>query len=325
MVATVERFHCTFSQLYITLVFICILGSKGQHQSPVHRRSTDYQDSPAKKQLNFYDGAGDVLAPMDIEGVSLSSSKQIKDKTGEMSVDENQSGHTHQGRDSIDELTKSDSTKHRNIHVDVTQPPVLMSEPNRRGGGLGEVPKKLVPSASTERIMDILRERGLDDGRGVQSAGERKVHLSESLEEVDEDTSSYASDGDEVVAYPKDHVSSSTPAASKTEGQHHHQRGSRLDGLLSPSQIFSVGSSPVHGSSQELYRRSSLSSLVSLPEGTFLGEARHKDGSLMSIVFQVQVNSERAKKKEREREREREREVLFVEREREIERNLDQV
>lgn len=33
--------------------------------------------------------------------------------------------------------------------------------------------------------------------------------------------------------------------------------------------------------------RSSLASVLSLPEGTFLGNARHKDGSLMAIVFQV--------------------------------------
>ena len=31
----------------------------------------------------------------------------------------------------------------------------------------------------------------------------------------------------------------------------------------------------------------SEASVLSLPEGTFMGEAKHKDGSLMAIVFQV--------------------------------------
>lgn len=35
------------------------------------------------------------------------------------------------------------------------------------------------------------------------------------------------------------------------------------------------------------FDRGSVTSLSSLPEGTFLGEARHKDGSLLSIIFQV--------------------------------------
>lgn len=31
----------------------------------------------------------------------------------------------------------------------------------------------------------------------------------------------------------------------------------------------------------------SLTSQVSIQEGTFLGDAKHKDGSLMAVVFQV--------------------------------------
>lgn len=44
----------------------------------------------------------------------------------------------------------------------------------------------------------------------------------------------------------------------------------------------------VGGPSSE-FDRGSVTSLSSLPEGTFLGEARHKDGSLLSIIFQVML------------------------------------
>ena len=32
---------------------------------------------------------------------------------------------------------------------------------------------------------------------------------------------------------------------------------------------------------------SSMASVLSLPEGMFVGDAKHKDGSLMAVVFQV--------------------------------------
>ena len=35
------------------------------------------------------------------------------------------------------------------------------------------------------------------------------------------------------------------------------------------------------------YDRLSLGSQMSIQDGTFLGDARHKDGSLMAVVFQV--------------------------------------
>lgn len=42
------------------------------------------------------------------------------------------------------------------------------------------------------------------------------------------------------------------------------------------------------GSSQDL-DGSSLASAASIPEGTYVGDARHKDGSLMAVVFQVRT------------------------------------
>ena len=46
------------------------------------------------------------------------------------------------------------------------------------------------------------------------------------------------------------------------------------------------------GETSKEFDRGSVSSLCSLPEGTFLGEARHQDGSLLSIIFQVRTCGE---------------------------------
>ena len=230
---------------------------------------------------------------MDIDRVPLSSSKQIKDGPSQASIDEGDERRLH--LDVADPLAIMDdlakSTKARQRTSDVTRPLSSTSEPSNRTTSHDEVevPRKLVPSTSTERIMDILRERGLGIGQ-VQSSGERKrPGLSVSLEEVDEDC--YSSDSEEDSKYPKDVITSSTPAAVTRSDESLHQCRHQLDGLLSPSNVFSVGSSPVHGSGQEFNVRSSLNSLVSLPEGTFLGKARHKDESLMCIVFQVNCTS----------------------------------
>lgn len=178
----------------------------------------------------------------------------------------------------IDDLAKLNSARQNDSSA--ARPLSSVSEPYGTGQENG-VPKRLVPSASTERIMEILRERGLDIG--VQYGGERKKPLNDSLEEVPEEC--YGSDREEVLQDQKDHISSSTPATNGEE-HHRHHRSPRLEGWTSPH-MFTMGSSPVHGSSQDLDRRASVNSLVSLPEGTYLGEACHKDGSLMSIVFQV--------------------------------------
>ena len=232
---------------------------------------------------------------MDIaEGTSLSSSEKISKDLSEVSLQSR--GGLVQGIDPlviINDLANTDSIlRHRNS--DLARPLSSMSEPTRMERD-SSVPHKLVPSTSTERIMDILRERGLDVGGAARSssAGERRGLLSESLEVVNEEVvlSSEEEEGDKVTRYP---VNSSTPAAAvKSEDplQAERRGGGSSEGMLSPAHLlFSVGSSPVHGgSSQDLQRRASITSLVSLPEGTYLGEARHKDGSLMSIVFQVRM------------------------------------
>lgn len=252
---------------------------------------------------------------MDIEGVSPSLSGQIactKEKSEsqsheinhqtsstnhstkpELATSDTVTGITTDHEDTdllaiIDDLARSNLARQRTS--DTTHPLSSASEPYHRteGSHHHEVPKRLVPSASTERIMDILRERGLDVGT-QKSEGEKKRLLDESLEEVAEEESYSSGQEEGEMATPyhgRDHFSSSTPAEKLGE-QVHHNRGSRAEGVMSPPHLFSVGSSPVHGSNQELHRRSSLNSLVSLPEGTYLGEAKHKDGSLMSIVFQV--------------------------------------
>ena len=242
---------------------------------------------------------------MDIEGVPPPLSEQIAEER-ESQSHENQTSSPNRGTRPelatsdtvtgetigdidplaiIDDLAKSNLARQRTS--DTVRPLSSTSEPSRRTESNHEVPKKLVPSASTERIMDMLRERGLDVG--TPSEGERKKPFNESLEEVAEE--SYGSGQEDETASPchhRDHFSSSTPAEKSTEylQQVRHYRGSQAEGVVSPH-LFSVGSSPVHGSNQELHRRSSLVSLISLPEGTYLGEAKHKDGSLMSIVFQV--------------------------------------
>lgn len=282
---------------------ICLGTKAHHHHSPAHRKSADFQHSPAKKVLNFQDVVDD--AHMDIEGVPLSSSEQIKEERGSQ-AHESQTSSTQQNNVKpdlttsdtvtgiatdplaiIDDLAESNSARQRTSISNATRPLSSMSEPCNRTQGYHEVPKRLVPSASTERIMDILRERGLDVG--IQSEGERKRPFDESLEEVAEE--SYSSGHEEEMTSPyhrRGRFSSSTPAEKSEEclQQACNYRGSQAEGIVSPH-LFSVGSSPMHGSNQELQRRLSLNSLVSLPEGTYLGEAKHKDGSLMSIVFQV--------------------------------------
>ena len=68
---------------------------------------------------------------------------------------------------------------------------------------------------------------------------------------------------------------SSTPGTRLTESLQY----SRSDGAAVAGGMRSGG---VRGMDE-----GSVTSISSLPEGTFLGEARHKDGSLLSIVFQV--------------------------------------
>lgn len=270
------------------------LGSKGQHQSPVRRKNSNYQNSPAKRQLDFSGDKGDTPASMDVDHVPLSSPKQIKDGPSRTTIDEGDERRLQldvaDPSAIMDDLAKSSKVRQRTS--DVTQPLSSTLEPSNRTSSRSEVevPRKLVPSKSTERIMDILLERGLGIGQVQSSTKKKRPGLSESLAVVEED--SYSSDSDEDSQYPKDLITSSTPAAPTKSDESLHQCHQQLNGLLSPSHMFSVGSSPspVHGTGQEFNMRSSRNSLVSLPEGTFLGKARHKDESLMSIVFQVNNN-----------------------------------
>ena len=285
---------------------LVLIGTKGHHHhSPAHRKSSEFQHSPAKKVLNFQDVVGSD-AQVDIEGVPSSLLEQIAEERGSQGR-ENYQTPTNTSRSTRPELATSDTVTGTITTGDTTDPLAIIddlakhnlapqrttvstrplssvSEPHHRTEGSHEVPKKLVPSASTERIMNILRERGLDIG--TQSEGERRRPFNESLEEVAEESCSSGQEEEVTSPYHhRDHFSSSTPA--EKSGETRHYRGGQAEGAVSPPHLFSVGSSPMHGSNQELHRRSSLTSLVSLPEGTYLGEAKHKDGSLMSIVFQV--------------------------------------
>ena len=80
--------------------------------------------------------------------------------------------------------------------------------------------------------------------------------------------------GDSVPTSQKDPFSS-TPATRLTEPLQYSQH----DG---PAVAGGMRSGGVRGIDE-----CSVTSISSLPEGTFLGEARHKDGSLLAIVFQV--------------------------------------
>lgn len=73
---------------------------------------------------------------------------------------------------------------------------------------------------------------------------------------------------------------SSTPTTRSTESLHQSDN-QRSDGV---ALVGMAGSSEggVRGMDE-----CSVTSISSLPEGIFLGEARHKDGSLLAIVFQV--------------------------------------
>ncbi len=96
------------------------------------------------------------------------------------------------------------------------------------------VPNKLVPSQSTERIFEILRQHDVEKSKKLAT-----LNGNDPLEPL-----------------------SSTPAGKSTK--------------ISSDAMFTVGQ-----------RRESYEYILSLPEGTFLGEARHKDGSLLAIIFQV--------------------------------------
>ena len=78
-----------------------------------------------------------------------------------------------------------------------------------------------------------------------------------------------------------------SPTAVQTERSPSHGV-SRPAPLPAQTQLL-VSSTPGGGGASGLHDldRSSVTSLASLPEGMFAGEARHKDGSLLAIVFQV--------------------------------------
>ena len=70
--------------------------------------------------------------------------------------------------------------------------------------------------------------------------------------------------------------------------------GNRKEPLSSTPASRSSDPPPEEGdsavvTSQDDFDCGSVTSLASLPEGTFLGEARHKDGSLLAIIFQVGI------------------------------------
>ena len=80
--------------------------------------------------------------------------------------------------------------------------------------------------------------------------------------------------GGSVAPSDKDPFSS-IPATRSTESLQYSRSGSA-------AVTGGMGSGGVRGMDE-----CSVTSISSLPEGTFLGEARHKDGSLLAIVFQV--------------------------------------
>lgn len=121
---------------------------------------------------------------------------------------------------------------------------------------LPPVPSRLVPSESTERIMDILKQRGLPVDTKGRSA------------KIDEESLSSSGAGHDESTDNKTNLLSSTPAATRGGDQKPH----------------GGGASPLGAPD---FDRESMISVSSLPEGTFFGDARHKDGSLMAIIFQV--------------------------------------
>ncbi len=133
---------------------------------------------------------------------------------------------------------------------------------------LPPVPSRLVPSQSTERIMEILKQRGL----AVDSNNEQKKKSSITKIEEESQTTSGVCDMDELSSGSRNDVLSSTPAM-KSSGE--LRRAS--------DHLFMVSTSPLGHD----FDRGSVNSISSLPEGTFFGDARHKDGSLMAIIFQV--------------------------------------
>ena len=118
---------------------------------------------------------------------------------------------------------------------DSNNPPAVPTSTHIQTSPTHSVPSRLVPSQSTERILELLKQHDLEKNNKKES---------EPL--------------------------SSTPAGK-----------SGRPGVSSEQVQFSLG-----------HRRESSESAVSmesLPEGTYLGEARHKDGSLLAIVFQVSI------------------------------------
>ena len=107
----------------------------------------------------------------------------------------------------------------------------------------------LPDTASMEVLLELLkeRERGMGSGNGTPAKG---------------------GGGMEPGLGSRKEPRSSTPASLSSDL-------SRKEG------------DPGVVASQDDFDADSVTSLASLPEGTFLGEARHKDGSLLAIIFQV--------------------------------------
>lgn len=141
------------------------------------------------------------------------------------------------------------------------------------------VPKRLVPSESTERIMEILKQHDLQKERELIAKKNNESEVSNPSSEFQGDD--YSKDlAEEDLLEPL----SSTPA---TKSSAHLQRSGMSPSLQTEKVQFSVG---LHRRDSYEFDRQSMSSMTSLPEGAFLGEAKHKDGSLLAIVFQVCIH-----------------------------------
>lgn len=212
--------------------------------SPKHKKS-DHHRSPARRALNLnqvlahspQDSSSSFEAPKVVLLTSAPSDNDCATTFSEECVTLSSTEVIKAPREDLRHVPSPDSLKHQQ-----TNPSEVIPASNRiqTPPTLPPVPNRLVPSKSTERIYEILKQHDLNKGK--------KTAIDEvcSLEPL-----------------------SSTPAG----------KAYKVSTSSSMDVNFTIG--------QRRESYGSMFSVSSLPEGTFLGEARHKDSSRLAIIFQV--------------------------------------
>ncbi len=212
--------------------------------------------SPLRLKMDSLPVTAEVEKEVDVKGIAPSCPRAGADDEGAVSSTEtNRTVGQSSSDDPSSQMSCDPIQKSCDPPLDDSMPSVQSSDSRQRT--LPPVPNRLIPSSSTERIMEILNQHDV-----------KKEAMQGSLAEE-----------------RKQAPLSSTPAYKAQD----RARSSQV-GKLSPCMQLTMVLSPYQMNSfvQDIDRLS-LASQMSIQDGTFLGDARHKDGSLMAVVFQVRA------------------------------------